>query len=382
MITIVRSLNGVPTGEYHAFPPTSQAARLHPELMAKSVVKSQLKGIASLRNIAVSLNDAEQKLYLDDEGNFSFKDEPLEECDDPNERREQLRAGLNAAAKSSGAYGSSERLMQKRIDELEAKLNEKSRMSIKKAKDNFAIGEFDGKTNGADYLVKFERECERYEVKEDEKIKVFGDFCKGRAAVWYAASEKMLTSSWADWTASFKSTFGQKGWSAVRSAYAFRHISGSIMEYALQKQKLFAEINPKIDTRSLIDAIAVGLPFAIQKELNREELVTLDKFYERLQHHDDAKASQSYQADKWQTREPKKNQEKPNAKRDEHCKWCDMLGYPGRKHASDKCRTRMRAMQQSNANKQVNLVEPDETENAEFAKLCEALNLAEEKEKN
>lgn len=386
--TIVRSRNGEPTGEFHAFPKTKEAAALHAELMAKPIVKSQLKGISNLRNIAVTLTDAEAELYTDEEGNFSFKDEPLEECADPNEELRAAKATAAAATANANkplqdlnySPNAPDLAMQKKIEDLEAKLNEKHRMSIKKAKDNFAIGDFDGKTNGADYLIKFEKECDRYEVKEDERIKVFGDFCKGRAAVWYAASEKMLDPNWTDWKASFKSAFGQKGWSAVRAAFAFRHISGSVMEYALQKQKLFAEINPKIGTRALIDAIAVGLPFSIQNQLEREELATLDKFYEKLQHHDDAKASQAYQPNRWQGKDQSKEAEKPkNTRKEEDCKWCELMGYPGRKHPSDKCRVRLKAMQKLNADKrEVNLVEPDEADDAEFAKLCECLNLENE----
>ena len=368
--TIVRSTKGVPTGEYYAFPTQHQSIDQHTELQKITTIKNQLASIAAVRNIAVTLNETVESLYVDTEGNFVFKNTPLNECEDPNlEKNKQPTIG-------QAPSGTDANLLS-RIRELEGQLKEKNRMSIKKAKDNFSIGDFDGKTDGSEYLIKFENECDRYEVREDEeKIKVLGDFCKGRAAIWWTTNEKMLDKTWAAWTASFKSTFGQKGWPAVRAAYAYRYQPGrSIIEYALEKQRLFADINPKIDTKALIDAIVVGLPITVQKELNRDLLTSIDLLHENLQRLDDPKTSPAYQATRWSPRESDK--QKSNEKPRDTCKWCDMLGFPGRKHASADCRTKLKAMQKLNESKKVNLVQPDSDEE-EFERLLKCLNVQEE----
>ena len=369
--TIVRSTRGIPDGVYHAFPKQLQGIDQHTELLQIGTIKSQLTSIANLRNIAVTLKEPVESLYVDGEGNFVFKNTPLDECDDPNiqERKQPQPTGVESP---NGTVAD----LMKRIRELESLQRETNRMSIKRAKDHFAIGDFDGKTDGAEYLVKFESECQRYEVQTDEeKIKVLGDFCKGRAAVWWATNEKMTDKIWVNWSASFKSTFGQKGWPAVRAAHAYRYQPGrSIIEYALEKQRLFADINPKIDTKALIDAIVVGLPIAVQKELNRDGLTSIDRLHENLQRLDDPK--QSYRSTKWsENREPDqpKSAEKPR----ETCKWCEKLGFPGRKHASADCRTKLKAMQGVNESKKVNLVHPDSDEE-EFERLLKCLNVQEE----
>ena len=253
--TIVRSTRGIPDGVYHAFPKQLQGIDQHTELLQIGTIKSQLTSIANLRNIAVTLKEPVESLYVDGEGNFVFKNTPLDECDDPNiqERKQPQPTGVESP---NGTVAD----LMKRIRELESLQRETNRMSIKRAKDHFAIGDFDGKTDGAEYLVKFESECQRYEVQTDEeKIKVLGDFCKGRAAVWWATNEKMTDKIWVNWSASFKSTFGQKGWPAVRAAHAYRYQPGrSIIEYALEKQRLFADINPKKGKRRVIISEALG----------------------------------------------------------------------------------------------------------------------------
>ena len=128
-------------------------------------------------------------------------DEFLDECDDLNQKPPTAESRTSTGSNDTQHMPA----LLDRIKELELKLEAKNRITVKKAKDHFAIGEFDGKSDGADYLKKFEAECERYEIQtDDDKIKILGDFCKSRAATWYTTSERVLSRDWTEWTSSFK----------------------------------------------------------------------------------------------------------------------------------------------------------------------------------
>ena len=272
--SIVRSSRGNAVGEHHAFPRSLQDAALHKELMGKTTIEKNLRGITKYRSIAVTLADSEARRYTDEEGNFEFQGVALDECEDP------IDAVRKAPVQPANNYG----YLLSKIRELEAKLGEQEEKTLKNAREKFAIREFDGTTAGAEYLTKFEAECERYEIESDtDKIEILRTFCTGRAATWYETSERMLNRSWTSWSDSFRCAFKPAGWAAVRAAYGLRLETGeSLIDYALEKQNRFAEIDPTIHRRTLIDAIVAGLPRTIQLKLDRDDLNSIEKLHEIL----------------------------------------------------------------------------------------------------
>ncbi|KAK9871888.1 hypothetical protein WA026_015137 [Henosepilachna vigintioctopunctata] len=63
-----------------------------------------------------------------------------------------------------------------------------------------------------------------------------------------------------------------RSWSCVIYALSFKHLNGSLLEYALKKQRLLLEYNSDIDTRTLTDLIVAGLPTYITSKLDRQEV--------------------------------------------------------------------------------------------------------------
>ena len=362
--------NNVLIGRHHRFPANLQPIQNHPELAKLPLIKSRLKNLVNYGNVSITLPDDELNLYYND-GNFIFKDNFLDECEDPNEKLRASSAAASAFAASSSAASSNNSnaagnlgQLLERIKELESKLDTKKKTTVKKARDNFAISEFDGKGDGADYLKKFETECDRYEIRsEEDKIKILGDFCKKSAATWYETSEKVLDKDWKAWTESFKAAFGQKGWTPVRSAHHYRWLKGSLKDYALEKHRLIAEIDNNIPAKTLIDMIVVGCPSWVQKELKRGELADMNKLYEALQRIDDPKSNQT-----GTFKDYKESKSKPEEKPKESCQWCAKLGFPKRKHTTEECNMKRRAMQNA---KKVNLVDGSE-DDAAFLKLINA----------
>lgn len=349
-------------GQHYSFPLSLQPEENHTELMNLSVIKAAKKNMKNYRNVVVTLPEAKMRLYYDD-GNFIFGGEFLDECEDPSTRSAPGQANSNSNRNDTAA-GDELTKMLTRIRELELKLDAKNRISVKRARDHFAIGEFDGKGDGADYLKKFEAECDRYEIRtEEDKIKILGDFCKGRAATWYSTSERVLGGEWTEWTSSFKATFGQQGWTPVRAAHHFRWLKGSLKDYALEKHRLIAEVDNKIPAKTLIDMIVVGCPTWVQKELKRDELTDLNKLFEALQRTDDPKPSQTGSFKDYKDTKPKGEE-----KQKEPCQWCAQLGFPKRKHSTEECNLKRKAMLNA---KKVNLVDGTEDE-AAFLKLINA----------
>ncbi|KAF2888413.1 hypothetical protein ILUMI_17760 [Ignelater luminosus] len=63
--------------------------------------------------------------------------------------------------------------------------------------------------------------------------------------------------------------------------------AGSLLEYAIKKEKLLLEVRKTIDEGTLIDIIAAGLPDFITDRINKEEILhTRDLFNEvgKLEH--------------------------------------------------------------------------------------------------
>ncbi|KAF9424312.1 hypothetical protein HW555_000451 [Spodoptera exigua] len=101
---------------------------------------------------------------------------------------------------------------------------------------------------------------------------------------WYSCMLIKFTveSEWIKWEKNFCETFGNKGWSPIRYALGFKYQSGSLLEYALKKEKLLLEVRKTIDTGTLIDLIAAGLPNYLSDKIDRETLQQTEDLYNEI----------------------------------------------------------------------------------------------------
>ena len=139
------SADNVVSGSHYGFPASLQTEENHAELMKVQLIKAAKKNMAKYRNVIVTLSDTVEKLYYND-GNFIFMDEFLDECDDLNQKPPTAESRTSTGSNDTQHMPA----LPDRIKELELKLER-----------SFAIGEFDGKSDSANYLNKFEAECER-----------------------------------------------------------------------------------------------------------------------------------------------------------------------------------------------------------------------------
>lgn len=150
----------------------------------------------------------------------------------------------------------------------------------------FMIGNFDGKNlNAQQWIQEFEKECERCMVIEDRRmIEILEFFLEKAGADWYSCMILKLTveSEWNKWEKSFCKTFASKGWSLIRYALAFKYQAGPLLHCALKEDKLSLEMRKSIDTQTLIDLIAVGLPNYVSDKINRETLHKIEDLYNEI----------------------------------------------------------------------------------------------------
>lgn len=133
-----------------------------------------------------------------------------------------------------------------------------------------------------------------------------------------------LQSEWAQWKQHFCETYANKGWSTSRYALSFKYQAGSLLEYAVKKEKLLLEMRKSIDQGTLIDIIAAGLPNYITDKINKEEVLeTKDLFNEigKLEHLVNKK--------KWI--------EKKNDTKKQKCSICEKLKKGVRFHPETSC---------------------------------------------
>lgn len=295
---------GTPQGKTYEVPLDRQRLADHKGLLETDAVrriKNTLRLRHESRKIWISLTKELRQCYLDEEDNVLMGDYYLEEIiDNPQ------------STTTSG---------------------EKKCNNLNKLTEKFVIQKFTGKnSNGTQWLDNFESECTRLDIKKDsEKIEALRLFLEGSATDWYNSMliRNTLTSKWSTWKENFCETYTNKGWSLIRYAILYKYINGSLLDYALKKERILLETNKAIDNSTLIDLIAVGLPEFITDRINRKNLNTPKDLFTEL-------GSLEHLIKKKSTnRDTKENQEKKQQKHP--CKICEKKGKMNRYHPESTC---------------------------------------------
>lgn len=262
-----------PDGRMFTIPEELQPVTLHDRLNnhpAFTKIKKTLTKRNQFRKIWITVDDTIKEKYLDEEENLQFNDYFLEET-------------TNKPEETAVVHSSS---IQKLLETLVENNKRAEDKSLDKIAKEITIQKFNNKTqNASQWLSGFEEECERYNISEDKrKIKLLKFFLDKSCFDWYECVLIKLTinSEWEEWKKRFCDTFANKGWSPIRYAIMFKYQTGSLLEYALRKEKLLLETRRSIDTGTLIDLIAVGLPNFVSDKINRETLLETEDLYNEL----------------------------------------------------------------------------------------------------
>lgn len=264
-----------PDGRVFGIPTEYQPTNLHQVITNTPnfvKVKKSLNQRHQIRKIWITLTDQISKIYLDEEQNLQFNDFYLEEIEKKIDKVESIPSSSNQSL---------EKLLEKIIKEKKSETQNLGNI----AKD-FMIEKFTGKNlNASQWIKNFNKECERFQVNEDrKKIEILRNFLEYSSVDWYSCMliKHTVESEWANWEKKFCETFATKGWSPIRYALTFKYQAGSLLEYALKKEKLLLEVRKSIDNGTIIDLIALGLPNYVTDKIDREILQTTEDLYNEI----------------------------------------------------------------------------------------------------
>ena len=320
-----------------------------------------MEKVGQYRNIKMILRKPLLDEYIDDAENFVFEEIYLEEAKALTTEKEKtdITEELQKAVKNLKIEGNPRKTRWNEIEK------------------SFAIEKFSGKQKAAYWLETFEEECSRHEITEDEqKIKCLRLFVTEKAQDWYQANAvKLERDDWGAWSASLVRVFSDKGWAKVRHALSYKYIAGSILEYALRKERLLLEIEKESTELTRINQVVVGLPVFIQDRLDREKIGSSDGLMNELRQYESSvkKGSQRTEKGPRLLESPRLetsvrrnyNYGTEGTVEKKPCPICESKGYPGRYHPMERCRNKDRR-----ENLRINLNEDSE---------CELLEQREEK---
>ena len=325
---------------YFAIPLEFQPRTYHSELFSLSTIQSAEKNLTKqghYRNLKVSLNEELQPMYVDEDLNFVFQGEYLEEVKVKETEKatpfDNFQSILLETLKQIGV----------------AKPSREPYCPLTNVEKKFSIAMFDGKQHATFWLSDFEEECNRHEIVDDEtKIKCMKLFLKDTAEEWYSANSiRLPKNDWSQWSTSFKRVFSEKSWSKIRYAYSFKFISGSMINYAIKKERMLLEVEKGMTTGSRINLIVLGLPIHIQNKLDRENIEDTDDLMNKLGQYDLAPQT-TFQVKQLSRRMPeeastsykKLTQGKLIDTKRKPCTICESLNFPGRFHPQENCRNK------------------------------------------
>lgn len=318
---------GTPDGRSFAIPEDLQPTNLHKELITSEIyrrVKTTLKKRNQFRKVWITLTENLAKDYLDEENNLLFDNYYLEDITE-----EETDKNI-----SSTSGETIKKLLEK---VLENKQQKSEIQNLSKIAKDFMIDKFDEKnSNATQWINDFEKECERCLIEEDrKKIEILKFFLEKSSVDWYSCMIFKFTveSEWIKWKENFCETYGNKGWSSIRYAFEFKYHTGSLLEYALKKEKLLLQARKSIDKETLIDLIAVGLPNYVSDRIDREKLKETQDLYNEI-------GKFEYLMVKKKFVQKKKNDKQIS------CKTCEKLGKGIRYHPDAVCWFKSKELEQ------------------------------------
>lgn len=265
-----------PNGQVFEIPAEYQPANLHQEITSTpnyTKIKKTLVKRHQSRKIWITLTEKISQIYMDEEQNLQFNDCYLEE----------ILEKTSAESIPSGSNQKLEKLLERLLED---KVTKSETQNLGKIAKEFMIEKFTGRNSNAyQWIKEFNKECERFQISEDrKKIEILKNFLEYASVDWYNCMLMKLTveSEWDRWEKNFCETFANKGWSPIRYALSFKYQAGSLLEYALKKEKLLLEVRKTIDIGTLIDLIAFGLPNYVADKVDRETLQGTEDLYNEI----------------------------------------------------------------------------------------------------
>lgn len=315
--TTILCLTSISTAEGDVFvvPDNLQDVTLHTDLIKTDTFKKVKNSISKRhqkRNVWIQLDDPLRKTYVDISGNIQFADYILEEQFEEAKSVGNLEEILDISRRSS-------------------------RKNVNKLAEKFVLEKFNTKNNNvSQWMELFESECERLNLQDDtEKIEVLRLFLEGSCTDWYSSMliKFTISSEWQTWKDNFCETYMDKGWSTLKFAIGFKYINGSLLDYALKKEKLLLEMDKSINAKMVIILIAAGLPDFVTDKIDKANVQETKDLFNEIKSLEHLVKTNAFEKKKHQvTAVPKERIEKKST-----CKICEKLGKRFRYHPEESC---------------------------------------------
>ncbi|KYN00612.1 hypothetical protein ALC62_08610 [Cyphomyrmex costatus] len=319
--TTVIAITSISTeqGEKYAIPDERSYADFHEELKKTDIFKKVSNSLEKRHDelkIWISPSKELQDIYLDDEGNIQFEGKYLKQIFQKNiEEQSDLV-----------------KILEKLVEKSEKKEEEKN---LKHIVDKFVLGKLNYKTsNVRQWVDSFEKECERFRIEKNEtKIELLRAFLDGTGQDWYTSTviKGEHEKDWQGWKQVLIETFSSKGWSNRTYAHHFKYKEGPLVQYAIKKKRLLLEINKNMDTDTIIDRIAFGLPEFIREKIDRDEIENTKDLINELQKLEGITNKKKIFKKESKPEYRVRNEEK------KPCKTCEDMGKGVRYHPEEKC---------------------------------------------
>ncbi|XP_013188531.1 uncharacterized protein LOC132901739 [Amyelois transitella] len=256
-------------------PEQLQSVKLHDVVIQTKIfqkVRTTLQRRHEKRQVWISVTPELRDAYMDEDGNMQFKGYLLEEVTSISQKQISTDTTTEALSRMLANFAESEK---------EPKL-----FNLKKLSEMFVIDKFTQKTSSAtQWMIIFETECARMGINDDtHKIQGLRLFLDDSCQDWYSSMliKYTLNSEWCIWKKNFCETYMNKGWTPVRYAFLFKYRQGSLLEYALKKERLLLETNKSIDKTTLINLIVTGLPNFIADEIDRSDIKETEQLFNSI----------------------------------------------------------------------------------------------------
>lgn len=252
--------------EYHKLSNHEELAKMAP---IKSVV-SVLKTRGQYRNVNISLPDTVKKLYVDEDNNFIFKNHLLGEA--------------RLASQTSTSTSS-----ESRFDELVSCLSQPRPESTKDILKRFLVDKFSPKNRNVEaWCDLFQKESARFNLCSQKQIEVLKSCLDPSMSDWFSINQRRLPSdaAWSSWKYQLLSTFSDHSWRPIRYVYNFKFLNGSLIDYAVKKERMLLELDRDLPDLIILDLIVVGLPSHIQNTLNRHSVNSIEKLHNKFKKFD------------------------------------------------------------------------------------------------
>ncbi|KMQ85130.1 hypothetical protein RF55_16499 [Lasius niger] len=309
------------TNQTFEIPEECQSAKLHTEIVSTETfkkIKNTLQKRHQTRKVWIALTKEIKDVYVDKEGNIQFHDIFLEE-------REQLTP-------DTGSTEQLTKIMEKLLHNKQAP----EQQNLSKISEKFVLEKFTKKNSNPDqWIDAFEKECERFKIIEDQsKIEIFRLFLDKSALDWYGSMMIKLTwdSEWKVWKEKFCETYANKGWDPIIYALSFRYKTGTLLEYAVRKEKLLLEIDRSMSKQTLINLIATGLPKFVLKRIDKEGLKEVEDLYNEVNKNEHWITKGTFEKKDNTSSEAKGKLEKKKP-----CRTCEKLNKGPRYHSESSC---------------------------------------------